>query len=371
MGRFIGKVKDAKYLKNESYYSDLYDRHTVEQCRDLIRIHSQPMKSPPLLHGKKPPKKIAETASKMALELALMFEKGNRYIQKEETIQRWMADDQARDEFYESAEAPENIRCLTCHSLMGLFSKDLRSGKPNEPDRVLFMFDCPRGCLPRRAFYDNGEEWRFKPDPCPKCGEGLKTEDKITKRKFITRYTCTSCGFTKTDELERTAGKKEKLDPNFEADRARFCLSKEDGERWREELVSWKEMAKLVDKLKERDKNKELYDKVAQIKRLTTVDLEKLLTSALEKSGYIKFQFSNPEIGKDVIIPFSAHDSKSERINRESTYDLKQLIKKTLQDTNWRLMTDGITYRLGFLSGRLRGHESEEDLLKLVKKKVL
>jgi len=30
-------------------------------------------------------------------------------------------------------------------------------------------------------------------------------------------------------------------------------------------------------------------------------------------------------------------------------------------------MSEGIRYRLGFLSGRLRGYEKEEDLVKLVK----
>lgn len=30
-------------------------------------------------------------------------------------------------------------------------------------------------------------------------------------------------------------------------------------------------------------------------------------------------------------------------------------------------MSDGINYRLGILSGRLRGYENDEDLLKLVK----
>lgn len=37
-------------------------------------------------------------------------------------------------------------------------------------------------------------------------------------------------------------------------------------------------------------------------------------------------------------------------------------------DTNWRLMTDGISYRTGILTGRLRAYETEEDLLRLVKK---
>ena len=49
-----------------------------------------------------------------------------------------------------------------------------------------------------------------------------------------------------------------------------------------------------------------------------------------------------------------------------STSNLQKLIKRTLKDTNWRLMSDGISYRLGLMSGRLRAYESKEDLLKLV-----
>ena len=69
-----------------------------------------------------------------------------------------------------------------------------------------------------------------------------------------------------------------------------------------------------------------------------------------------------------VLLVYTSHDEKSERTGQASAYDLTRLIKKHLADTNWRLMSDGINYRLGFLSGRLRAYEREEDLLKLVKK---
>ncbi len=32
-----------------------------------------------------------------------------------------------------------------------------------------------------------------------------------------------------------------------------------------------------------------------------------------------------------------------------------------MRETNWRLMSDGISYRLGYLNGRLRAYEGEED----------
>ena len=45
---------------------------------------------------------------------------------------------------------------------------------------------------------------------------------------------------------------------------------------------------------------------------------------------------------------------------------LQKIIKKNLETTDWRLMSGGIDYRLGLLTGRIRAYESEEDLLKLV-----
>lgn len=87
----------------------------------------------------------------------------------------------------------------------------------------------------------------------------------------------------------------------------------------------------------------------------------------MEKEGYIKFELSEPEIGKDVFIKFFVRDEKSEREECDSKSNLKKAIKKTLANTNWVLMSEGISYRLGILSGRLRGYEKEEDLIKLVK----
>jgi len=356
-----------EYLKSEQYYNDLYDRHTAEQCRRLISIHSKPLKKQPLFNGKKPSKKMVEITSKMTLDLALLFEKGERYIDKEGIVSKWMRQDEAKDEFYESVVPPTDIQCLKCQSKMNLLDKDLHTQGLNEPDRVLFMFNCPNGCLPRRAFYDNGEEWKPNLSICPKCNKVLEVKDEKIKDKLITQYRCASCGFIKTDELDYIINIKEDVDPNFESDRILFCLSKEKGEKWRQERIRLEQMGKLVDSWKEKDRNKELYDRVAKLKRLTVIELEKYLTPILKKEGYIHFKLLDPEIGKNVIVSFTIQDSKSEREHRTSEYDLRSFLKKSLNDTNWRLMSDGVSYRLGVLSGRVRGYERDEDLIKLIK----
>jgi len=69
----------------------------------------------------------------------------------------------------------------------------------------------------------------------------------------------------------------------------------------------------------------------------------------------------------DVVVPFIVYDQKPDRNDRVSTYDLEKLLRKALLDTNWRLMSDGTTYRLGMLEGRFHGYEKEDDLVNLVR----
>ena len=85
--------------------------------------------------------------------------------------------------------------------------------------------------------------------------------------------------------------------------------------------------------------------------------------------GYVKFDLGKPDVGRDVTVEFSAQDAKPERKEYDSIHELQKLIKSELEPTNWRLMSDGIQYRLGFLTGRLHAYEREEDLLKLAQTK--
>lgn len=104
-----------------------------------------------------------------------------------------------------------------------------------------------------------------------------------------------------------------------------------------------------------------------KIKKLTVAELQKLLAAPLKKEEYINLDFSKPEIERDIIINFTVQDNKTDRGEHDSRIQLQRLIKRILENTNWRLMSEGIMYRLGILSGRLRGYEDEEELLKLVK----
>ncbi len=118
-------------------------------------------------------------------------------------------------------------------------------------------------------------------------------------------------------------------------------------------------------KIKDKDP---IYQKARQLKKLTVTELENLLSKSLEKEKYVNLSFDKPEIDRYVIIPFTVQEFDKKRSERESENTVRKVIKQTLEKTNWRLMTEGLTYRLGYLSGRLKGYEREEDLVDLLKK---
>ena len=232
------------------------------------------------------------------------------------------------------------------------------------------MYDCPAGCMPRRAFFDDGEEYKPKPSLCPKCQTELqRADEKVDGKKIISTDTCPKCGYVNVNELDLSP-KEEKSDPDYEKDRVRFCLTKEEAEKRLREKFQLEEMGRLGKKFAEQEKRKDEYDEVKKIKKLTAIELEKLLSPILEKDGYIRLQFGTPDMDKDLFLPFTVQDSKTGRGDMESSYDLTGLIKRGLEPTNWRLMTDGVSYRVGFLTGRLRAYEREEDLLVLAQQRL-
>ncbi len=163
--------------------------------------------------------------------------------------------------------------------------------------------------------------------------------------------------------------KEEEPDPHFDEDRIHFCLvDKEFRDRLFRMKHDFEGMAQLGKEMQEKRDNKHIYDAVKEIKKPKIAELIPLLSEPLEKEGYIEFHLDKPEMGRDVYVGFSCLDSKSDRKDYDSRKTLKKLVDSALEDTNWRLMSDGISYRLGYLNGRVKAYESEEDLKKLAMK---
>jgi hypothetical protein len=99
---------------------------------------------------------------------------------------------------------------------------------------------------------------------------------------------------------------------------------------------------------------------------LTVVEFEKLLNDIISPQGYIRLELSKPEFGKQLIVDFTVLDGNTSRQEYDSRNGFRKLVQGALANTNWRLMVTSLNYRLGYLQGRLKGYETEEDLLSLV-----
>lgn len=134
------------------------------------------------------------------------------------------------------------------------------------------------------------------------------------------------------------------------------------------ETLEAMEVANVVHDEEMQQYDNPVYERVSKLKRTTIVDLNKLLIEPFEKAKYAKLSFEKPEIGQYFIVPFTLQDNDSSRRDRVSVSDLEKLIKDALEETNWRLLPNSVMYRLGYIEGRLKGYEREEDMLKLAGK---
>ena len=241
-----------KYLKSYQYYADLYDHHTVDICRKIEQqVRNEESNMP---RKQKMTKKQVVVMQKMVLNIMIYFQTGERYLERDSTIREWMDRDRKIDDLYEHAEPPEGVRCLTCRNRLEVDMKELWMGI-DKPDRVLFFFKCPNRCLPRRAFFSDGKEWRIKPTLCANCNMPLNIKRDGSKKKIIMVTFCPKCGYSKKEEMDMTSPKEEDdFDENFAKDRDRFCLNEDDGKKFQEEKWHMQQSSKFVEDWKEKEK---------------------------------------------------------------------------------------------------------------------
>jgi len=183
---------------------------------------------------------------------------------------------------------------------------------------------------------------------------------------------CSACGFAETerDEFEAEKSEREKKKRKdielLNKHRAEFCLSASEGEEYLQSIAQLQMLKQICDEaeLKRTDPD---YKKVETLNKWSVVELEKNLSEALEIKRYAKLRFDKPEIDKYVIIPFTVQDASMSRKERRSERELRRSIKTVLADSNWRLMNESVSYRLGYVSGRLKGYEREEDLVQIMR----
>ncbi len=366
------------FLKDEQHYIDRYDLHTVEECLDTVKMFQEVYKKS-LASAELKDLSEEEKLRNVNLMLGriLFVVKGKRYKRKSETIQKWMEEDKLKQDKQDYTPTPEGIACPFCGSSMSFnSSKHLDYSYDSPIMRMMFLFKCSK-CEKQQWVYDDGEIRVSKPDLCPKCKEEIDVK-ATRKGKVITwKYKCKACGYTKTEiydlskhDEEHTKWKaeqenKEEEDQKLlEKYREKFCLNEKNGIEYVETLEAMEVGNEVYEEEKQKYDDK-AYQTTVNLKRLTVLEIEKLLTEKLENEKYAKFTLDRPDMGRFVTIPFNVVDANSTRNPNISEATLKKLLKDILEDTNWRLMSDGIRYRLGYLSGTLKAYEQEEDLLEL------
>ena len=355
------------HLRATEYYEDLYDLFTIKDC--LLTVES----SRKVIQDKQ---KIGKRKLEISVDgfenLLLYFRKGERYRNRTSTIQEWKTKDEKLDNRLNTAVFPSYIPCQYCGMEIeeeGRHIEDIL----NLNSRVQFFAHC-KNCQKVMLVYDNGDIYSPKPSLCPKCNSKLKTTSTYKQNISTIKESCPKCQYRnrividhKQEDLRRELEEKTNSDL-LEKYRSIYCLSDEEGQKYIQDMENLKRLTEMIKDSEEKKKDPH-YQKAIKVKKLTSVELLKLLTKKFEDEKYQSLSFGNPDIERFVIIPFTVQDAKKSRQKEKSIQELRTLINKHLENTNWRLMSTGIEYRMGYLTGRLKGYERDEELAKYLKKR--
>lgn len=98
-------MNSYKNFQDYTYYSELYDRMTIDECECWdSEVHDAYVKSEEKFDPTKPSRRLH---GGLVADLALYFKKGEFYANKEKTISEWMSRDRAKDKRLENATEPK------------------------------------------------------------------------------------------------------------------------------------------------------------------------------------------------------------------------------------------------------------------------
>lgn len=346
-------------LKSREYYEEIYDLLTIKDC---LR-HKQYFQ----------PSKASNNNLKQLLgNLSLYYLKGNQYKERENTINEWMTRDKKLDNLVDSVNPSSSIFCQKCNTVLQFTFKHIHESTSEKP-RVMLWYECPK-CKKRAAYFDDGEQFNSKPTLCKKCNRPAETKYSKKDEILTTEHICHSCNWKEKDiwdmkKDDQIREKEQKKDRELlDKYRIEFCMTPEEGRKYIQSLATMEHISKTVDEWNQK-KADPRYQKAQKIKKMSIIELENYLAKFLVQEKYLKLSFDKPEIDRYVIASFTVQDAKAGRAEYDSSNTLKKLLKKNLENTNWRLMSEGLIYRLGYLTGRLKGYEREEDIIAIMEMK--
>lgn len=355
-----------RYLKSKQYYADLYDQQTIDLCKEIEKVYQHLISTK---YKDSTPQEIT-LVTKVA-EIRILYMKGIRYVKKNDVINDWMYRDRELDKKIEQARIPANVKCFECGAAMNCVTKDIYRTGEKKFEKVLFFFQCT-ACKKRRGIFEDNEKYIIK-KLCPNCSNHLMNEDKKTDEKIICIDKCPQCGYESVTELNLDIEVLEKEEQakqeQFIQDQVKYGVSDDKAEYYITAFNDLKKVYEFGKQIESAAKNKALDDKLKEIRRLKIAVLETHLVEIFEKNKFVKLRFDEPDTTRGIIVSFTVQDCQEERDEFQSKKALKKLLKGYLKDTNWKLMSNGISYQMGILSGKIKGVEDEEELRALVAKR--
>lgn len=359
------------YIKPKSYYEDIYDVYTIRECLDMFYGLSEELDTK--LEHLNMSKKEFQRQKDIALGITINAIKMSRFQKRGLWIDERMADDVKKQKIIDGVKPNSSLKCIICGGRLEIIDKSLTTDK-NDERRVLFVYECKNpSCRKPCSYYDNGEKRQSKEKFCPNCGDRVKTT-VTEKEEYVTvwKENCISCDYKNEDidddrEFYKKLDRKEKESKTLlEKYRDKFCFSEKEG---REAISAYEQMEVLMESF-EKQKTKEddpIYQRMKRMDIISLNEMKNILLKVSSDNQYSIPDFKTPDIGKYITVEFVVSDESVGRDPYKSEQVLKKKIIDALQNSNWRLMSEGLSYRLGILRGRIKGYEDEDEIYKLAK----
>ncbi len=319
--------------KGREYYENQYDLYTIQLClQTLHRETDVPLPNQHLM-----PSDTVSSLKGHFADLINYFKSGERYRTRRETIDKWIAEDQSKLDYFNKALDPSPVLCSECYKLMNLIDKELIDFF-EKPLRVLFLFECS-SCKTRKGLYDNGEEYKSDSKYCPNCKSPLNRKSSKKKKLLTILTTCSSCDYKDKYELDLNIDnskiKQEELENKIllEKYRNKYCLTAEKGEEY---IIHTNRTKGYINHRSEEQvkATDPVWQKVKELKKISIIEVESLLSKTLEPLKYIRFSLDKPEIDKYLTVKFSVQEADSSRVEYDSIHKLQKAIKSVLESTN-------------------------------------
>lgn len=344
-------------------HSAIFDRITVSLCRDMEAVFTEMANK---ITKDEPEREEKLRTVQCFRNVSIYFLTGKRAEEKIEYLEKHLAQDAQEERLLEKSKPRTDISCGVCGKMMNFSLKHLWHN--DGPIKVMMMYECPSGHLPRRAFFHDGSEYKPKPFQCEKCSADVKEKHERKGDIVISTYYCDACRFEGRDEMDFSPKPNPDEDTAYVRDREEYCLDEKRLNDFREGQRNFNHLESLLKEHEVEKADVQTNERMEVLKRLRVIELQTVLVQALEAIGMTKVELSNPTHDRGFKVRITMLDSDASRVDYDSKRVVSKALREVLHDTNWRLVKTSLESTLGAISGELVGYTSDEEIRKVIVK---